>query len=180
MVKKVEFERTHRRRWQEETSLAIFQPKSFLKTLPTFAPEEVESTSVKMFHFFDLPSSNCVLFHRWPRLLCSSWDKLWRERNVKTETLSTCSYTRWAHFCHFRHFCTLFVWCMEFFTTAPLACSANTIKKLRSPNWLWFFSSFSSSISSALSPHPKSFNLPSHFNILRHHHSPLSEAAGRL
>lgn len=77
-----------------DQQLTTFQPKSFLKTLPTFAPKEVESISVKMFHFFDPPSANCVSFHRWPRPPCCSWDRMWRERNAKTEILSTCSYTR--------------------------------------------------------------------------------------
>ena len=35
-------------------TLTIFQFKSFLKTLPTFAPAEVESNSVKTFQSFDL------------------------------------------------------------------------------------------------------------------------------
>lgn len=42
------------------------------------------------------------------------------------------------------------------------------------------FSCFSSSISMALSPHLKSFNLSSYFTILCNHHPPLLEAAGRL
>lgn len=42
------------------------------------------------------------------------------------------------------------------------------------------FSCFSSSISTALSPHLKSFNLSSYFHILCNHHPAISEAAGRL
>lgn len=37
-----------------QATLTILDLKSFLKTLPTSAPAEVKSTSVKMFHLFDL------------------------------------------------------------------------------------------------------------------------------
>lgn len=82
---------------QAHESDSISAKELFLKTLPTFASVEVESSSVKnktkkkTLQLFDL--LNVVLLYRWPPMLCFSWDKTRREWTLKTESPSTCSCT---------------------------------------------------------------------------------------